>query len=153
LREPTSLPGLDEMISAVASFIASRTENILQEKVEINTAQSKKVFIETVNLPDPAILHTFAELNKRAQNALIVKILSVADKYKIPAEEVLRKKSVSDLCDIASAYNIPTPGITNLRIMSASLGLPRENAEEWKKLNVLRGFEQANKELDKYEAK
>jgi len=102
---------------------------------------------------DPKVQQAFTQLYQRTQNALIKKLMSVSDKYKIPSESELQKMNVNDLCKMAGAYNVPIPGTAHLRLISASLGLPSEVDEDWKKLSVIKGFEQANSELDKYEVK
>lgn len=151
LRQPANLPGLDELVTRIASIIENRDKPVVIAKPVI-TPEPKPVTV-IANKIDEKVLQAFIQLQQRAKKAIIQKLLSVSDKYSIPAETELQKMQVNQLCDVSNAYNIPVPGITNLRILGASLGLPNENDDEYKKLNVLKGFDQANAELDRYEAK
>lgn len=149
LRQPTNLPGLEEIISRIKTFIDDRAVAVKrQEKPPVQSPQ----IVSNRTKVDEKVQEAFIQLQQRAKKAIIAKLLSASDTYKVPTEGELQRKQVNELCGIARAYNIPIPNITNLKIISASLGLPSETDYEWKKLNVLKDFEQANSELEKYEA-
>lgn len=148
LRQPANLPGLDELIARIAAIIDNRDKIVVIAKPVV-AAPPKPVTI-TANKIDEKVLLAYTQLQQRAKKAIILKLLSVADKYPIPSESELQRMQVNQPCDVANAYNVPVPGITNLRLLSAALGLPSDSDEEYKKLNVLKGFEQANSELERY---
>lgn len=151
LRQPTSLPDLDELIARIAAIIDNRDKAVPIAKPVVATSP-KPVTVITKKV-DEKVLLAYERLQQRAKKAIIQKLLSVADKYSIPSEAELQRMQVNQLCNVANAYNVPIPGITNLRLIGARLGLPSDSDKEYKKLNVLKGFDQANAELDRYEAK
>lgn len=153
LRQPTSLPGLEELISRIKIIIEGRTKSKTSKPMVQPQPQSQPVKVVTAVKIDAKVMEAFIQLQQRTKKAVIKKLLSVSDKYNIPNEGELQGKQVSELCNIANAYNVPIPSIANLRLLSASLALPSETDDEWKKVGVLNGFLQANAELDRYEAK
>ncbi len=150
LRMPTNLPGVDEMIARIAGIIDTKEKAVIVAKpVAVASPQPVTAVVKKV---DEKVLLAYVQLQQRAKSAIIKKLLSAADKYPIPSEAELQHMQVHQLCEVAKAYNIPIPSTTNLRILGASLGLPSDTDDDYKKQNVLRGFDQANSELDRYEA-
>ncbi|MFZ7166105.1 MAG: toll/interleukin-1 receptor domain-containing protein [Bacteroidota bacterium] len=150
LREPTNLPTLTNVLDRITTIISDRDKQTTA-KVSSSAQPQKKLIYHAVTI-DPKIERAFLKLNDRTKNAVIKKLMAISDKYEIPSEDELQKKSVYDLCNIATAYNVPIPGVAQLRLLHSSLGLPSETDEDWRKVSVLKGFDMANSELDKYEA-
>lgn len=84
LRQPTNLPGLNDLVSRINIIINNRDKSAIVETKVVTQPQKATAIIRKP--VDPKVQQAFTQLYQRTQHAFIKKLISAYDKYKIPSE-------------------------------------------------------------------
>jgi hypothetical protein len=154
LRKPTLLTGINELLeNSIAFFDVRASESLIEKKQsgEKKTVPNSIAPAVSYSLDNQDVMFNYNIVNERTIRLLKEKILSYKDKLDIPTQEELESATLSELSEVASAYNIPKPSNVIMNLLVLRLNIPGTDAKRWQKMNALKTIEDANVDLDKYE--
>ena len=152
LREPETLPGLKDAVTAIDEFVRTRRESLTTPAR--SPAERKPPVVPATNRAnkkqDPELQSAYARVTQRIKDAARASIELARGTYDVPSTEELAKMAYSELNDVAECFNIPQPNNAHLTLMTVGFDFPSESDSRWKRMNKRRSIEEADKDVDKF---